>query len=126
MGQTVALILWIGINVAAGVHGLWDKYPFKTLNLAFSMQAAYAAPMILLAQNRQADRDKYVAERDRATSALSLAHTEFLAREIADLKLSLASKVDRRDLEDPDADVAQALSRLGDLLGVSRDPLVEE
>jgi uncharacterized membrane protein len=57
LGQTVVVIIWIAINaVAVGLR--WDPYPFILLNLAFSTQAAYAAPLILLAQTRQADRDK--------------------------------------------------------------------
>jgi uncharacterized membrane protein len=56
-GQTVLVIAWIAVNaVAVGLR--WDPYPFILLNLAFSTQAAYAAPLILLAQTRQADRDK--------------------------------------------------------------------
>ena len=65
-----------------------DPYPFILLNLAFSTQAAYAAPLILLAQNRQADRDKAEVERDRETNARSLAETEYLAREIAAVRLA--------------------------------------
>ena len=57
MGQTLVVIVWIGLNGAA-VSLRWDPYPFILLNLAFSTQAAYAAPLILLAQTRQADRDK--------------------------------------------------------------------
>jgi len=61
-GQTVAVIAWVGLNVAGVVH--FDIYPFILLNLAFSLQSAYAAPLILLAQTRQADRDKAHAEAD--------------------------------------------------------------
>jgi uncharacterized membrane protein len=57
VGQTLIVIAWIAIN-AIGVIAQWDPYPFILLNLAFSTQAAYAAPLILLAQTRQADRDK--------------------------------------------------------------------
>jgi uncharacterized membrane protein len=57
VGQTLVVIVWIAIN-AIGVIAQWDPYPFILLNLAFSTQAAYAAPLILLAQTRQADRDK--------------------------------------------------------------------
>jgi uncharacterized membrane protein len=57
IGQTVLVMLWIAVNAAA-VGLRWDPYPFILLNLAFSTQAAYAAPLILLAQTRQADRDK--------------------------------------------------------------------
>jgi uncharacterized membrane protein len=63
IGQTVLVVLWIAVNAAA-VSLRWDPYPFILLNLAFSTQAAYAAPLILLAQTRQADRDKL---RDMAT-----------------------------------------------------------
>jgi uncharacterized membrane protein len=61
-GQTIVVIVWIAINVVA-VSLQWDPYPFILLNLAFSTQAAYAAPLILLAQTRQADRDKLAEER---------------------------------------------------------------
>src|ERR1700727_490816 len=80
--QTVVVIVWILINIAA-VALRFDPYPFILLNLMFSTQAAYAAPLILLAQTRQTDRDKEEVERDRDTNARSLAETEFLAREIA-------------------------------------------
>jgi uncharacterized membrane protein len=61
VGQTILVALWIGVNVA-GVVLRWDPYPFILLNLLFSTQAAYAAPLILLAQTRQADRDKASSE----------------------------------------------------------------
>ena len=61
MGQTIVVIAWIGVNAAA-VSFRWDPYPFILLNLAFSTQAAYAAPLILLAQTRQAERDKHALE----------------------------------------------------------------
>ena len=61
-GQTLVVIIWIALNaVAIGYH--WDPYPFILLNLAFSTQAAYAAPLILLAQTRQTERDKRLEER---------------------------------------------------------------
>lgn len=62
IGQTVVVAIWIGINVLGVTH--FDLYPFILLNLAFSLQAAYAAPLILLAQTRQADRDKVHSEAD--------------------------------------------------------------
>jgi uncharacterized membrane protein len=62
IGQTLVVIAWIAANAAA-VHYRWDPYPFILLNLAFSTQAAYAAPLILLAQTRQADRDKLHMEK---------------------------------------------------------------
>ena len=61
VGQSIVVAIWIALNAAA-VSLRWDPYPFILLNLAFSTQAAYAAPLILLAQTRQADRDKAHAE----------------------------------------------------------------
>jgi uncharacterized membrane protein len=63
VGQTIAVVVWIVLNSAAIAYE-WDPYPFILLNLAFSTQAAYAAPLILLAQTRQAERDKAAAERE--------------------------------------------------------------
>ena len=61
VGQTIVVIIWIILNAVA-ISLRWDPYPFILLNLAFSTQAAYAAPLILLAQTRQADRDKIHGE----------------------------------------------------------------
>ena len=61
VGQTIVVVLWMILNSLALV-GRWDPYPFILLNLAFSLQAAYAAPLILLAQTRQADRDKHQSD----------------------------------------------------------------
>ncbi len=82
VGQTVLVIAWIALNTF-GIVNHWDPYPFILLNLAFSTQAAYAAPLILLAQNRQDDRDRANIERDREVAARTQADTEFLARELA-------------------------------------------
>ena len=87
--QTLLVIIWISVNVAAGVNGVWDKYPFILLNLAFSTQAAYAAPLILLAQNRQDDRDRISLEEDRMRAAQTKADTEYLARELAALRIAI-------------------------------------
>ena len=93
--QTVLVILWISYNVIAVTAVRFDKYPFILLNLAFSTQAAYAAPLILLAQNRQDDRDRANLLEDRDRALRSLADTEFLARELADIRLSLGEVVTR-------------------------------
>ena len=82
------MIVWIAINIAI-VRLRFDPYPFILLNLAFSTQAAYAAPLILLAQNRQADRDKGEIERDREANARSRADMDYLAREIAAIRIAL-------------------------------------
>lgn len=86
--QTVVVAAWITVNAAA-VALRWDPYPFILLNLVFSTQAAYAAPLILLAQNRQDARDRAVAERDREVSDRILSDTEFLSRELAAIRLRL-------------------------------------
>lgn len=86
--QTVVVIVWIILNIAA-FELEWDPYPFILLNLVFSTQAAYAAPLILLAQNRQDARDRALAERDRDVNARILSDTEFLSRELAAIRLRL-------------------------------------
>ena len=92
--QTILVIVWIALNVFA-VSLRWDPYPFILLNLAFSTQAAYAAPLILLAQNRQADRDRVQAEEDRARAASVRADTEYLARELASLRVAVGELATR-------------------------------
>jgi len=109
--QTIVVIIWIVLNIVA-VSLRWDPYPFILLNLAFSTQAAYAAPLILLAQNRQADRDKEETERDREMNARSLAETEYLAREIAAVRLAVDQKADRSDILEPLERLEALLERL--------------
>ncbi|TFV89944.1 DUF1003 domain-containing protein [Blastococcus sp. CT_GayMR16] len=92
--QTILVVVWITLNVFA-VRLRWDPYPFILLNLAFSTQAAYAAPLILLAQNRQADRDRVQAEEDRARAASIRADTEYLARELASLRVAVGELATR-------------------------------
>jgi uncharacterized membrane protein len=106
--QTVFVAVWILLN-SVGFIQHWDPYPFILLNLAFSTQAAYAAPLILLAQNRQDDRDRANIERDREVAARTQDDTEFLARELAAVRLALADVVTTEDLED-------SLSRLAKLV----------
>ena len=82
----------------------WDPYPFILLNLAFSTQAAYAAPLILLAQNRQENRDRVSLEEDRRRAEQTKADTEYLARELAALRLAVGEVATRdylrRELEE--------------------------
>ncbi len=92
--QTCLVVVWITLNlVAVGLR--WDPYPFILLNLAFSTQAAYAAPLILLAQNRQDDRDRISLEEDRARADRTKADTEYLARELAALRIAVGEVVTR-------------------------------
>ena len=97
VGQTLFVIAWIILNVVAR-HPPLGPYPFILLNLAFSTQAAYAAPLILLAQNRQDERDRASIERDRQVAARTQADTEFLARELAAVRLALNDLVTSQDL----------------------------
>ena len=101
--QTVVVVIWIAFNLIA-VALQFDPYPFILLNLAFSTQAAYAAPLILLAQNRQENRDRVSLEEDRRRAAQTKADTEFLARELAALRLAVGEVATRdylrRELEE--------------------------
>jgi uncharacterized membrane protein len=108
-GQTVFVIGWIALNTIAAFHH-WDPYPFILLNLAFSTQAAYAAPLILLAQNRQDDRDRANIDRDREVAARTQADTEYLARELAAVRLALSDVVTSRDLEDSMSKLAKMIA----------------
>ena len=92
--QTLLVVIWITLNMV-GVGFGWDPYPFILLNLAFSTQAAYAAPLILLAQNRQDDRDRITLGEDRDRSAQTKADTEFLARELASLRVAIGEVATR-------------------------------
>lgn len=98
-GQTILVIGWIVLNSIALLKA-WDPYPYILLNLAFSTQAAYAAPLILLAQNRQDDRDRASIDRDRHVAARTQSDTEFLARELAAVRLALEDVVTTADLSD--------------------------
>jgi uncharacterized membrane protein len=94
--QTILVVVWIVLNVSV-VTLRWDPYPFILLNLAFSTQAAYAAPLILLAQNRQENRDRVALEEDRRRAAETKADTEYLARELAALRLAIGEVAKTRD-----------------------------
>jgi uncharacterized membrane protein len=108
--QTVLVIIWITLNVLF-LALQWDKYPFILLNLMFSVQAAYAAPLILLAQNRQELRDRRQAETDRAVAASTQANAEFLARELASVRLVLANVVTVDELRDQLEEVIKLLNQ---------------
>ena len=88
--MSIFVAVWIVANlVLVKMQRAWDPYPFILLNLAFSTQASYSAPLIMLAQNRQDDRDRVTAEQDRQRAQRNLEDTEFLTREIASLRLAL-------------------------------------
>jgi uncharacterized membrane protein len=93
--MTLIIILWVVWNVFAPEGLRWDEYPFIFLTLMLSLQASYAAPLILLAQNRQADRDRVTHEQDRKQNERSIADTEYLSREIAGLRMGLGEVATR-------------------------------
>lgn len=108
--QTVVVGAWVVINMFDLVS--FDKYPFIFLTLVLSLQASYAAPLILLAQNRQEDRDRQQLERDRELAARTQADTEYLARELAGVRLALADVVTSADLREHLDKVLEALDDL--------------
>jgi uncharacterized membrane protein len=113
--QTVIVLAWIGLNVVLAAQDKWDPYPFILLNLAFSTQAAYAAPLILLAQNRQDDRDRVSLDEDRTRAERTKADTEYLARELAALRLAVGEMASRDYLRGE-------LDKLADRLGAAERP----
>ena len=141
--QTVIVIVWIGYNGWAGFQyhraneecrelrarvgaaeaacrddrEVFDPYPFILLTLALSLQAAYAAPLILLAQNRQADRDRVSLEEDRAQYARSIADTEYLTREVAAVRIALGDVATRDFLRSELAHLAEDLREERDETG---------
>lgn len=116
--MTVFVIVWVTINLV-GLFGLrWDPYPFILLNLFFSTQASYSAPLILLAQNRQELRDKISLDEDRRLAAQSRADMDFLAREIAAIRMHLGELATRdfvrSELRGELRDLTERLEKLND------------
>jgi uncharacterized membrane protein len=116
--MTAIIAAWVLWNVLAPGTLRFDTYPFIFLTLMLSLQASYAAPLILLAQNRQADRDRVQYEQDRAREERSIADTEYLTREVASLRLAVG-EVATRDF------VRSELQRLLDELGPTEEPQAE-
>lgn len=92
--MTLLVVVWVSYNSLAGGKS-FDAYPFIFLTLILSLQASYAAPLILLAQNRQEQRDKVVGEQDRQANARAHADMEFLAREVASLRMAVGEVATR-------------------------------
>ncbi len=119
--MTVFVIVWVTINVV-GLLGLrWDPYPFILLNLFFSTQASYAAPLILLAQNRQDDRDRVTIAQDRQLAERNLADTEYLAREVAALRIAMREVATRDFLRSELRGLLEDLEASRDGAGRPRD-----
>jgi uncharacterized membrane protein len=107
--MTLVIAAWFGWNTLAPKTMRFDPYTFTFLTLILSLQASYAAPLILLAQNRQTDRDRLTMEEDRRRAAMQKADTEYLTREIASLRIALG-EVATRDF------LRSELARLADEL----------
>lgn len=107
--MTVVIILWVLWNVSVPKELRFDEYPFIFLTLALSLQASYAAPLILLAQNRQDDRDRVNLEQDRKQNERSIADTEYLTREIAALRIGLGEVATRDWIRSELQDMAKEL-----------------
>src|SRR4051812_389870 len=93
--MTVVIVVWVAWNVWGPADTRWDDYPFIFLTLVLSLQASYSAPLILLAQNRQEGRDRVNYEQDREQTARAHADMEFLAREVAALRLAVGEVATR-------------------------------
>ena len=91
--MTFFVATWVIWNSIGPENLRWDEYPFIFLTLLLSLQASYAAPLILLAQNRQADRDRVTSQEDRARDERNLAVTEFMVREIAAMRTELVREI---------------------------------
>jgi uncharacterized membrane protein len=107
--MTAFVFSWVLWNTLAPEDIRFDTYPFIFLTLILSLQASYAAPLILLAQNRQADRDRIALNEDRAQNARSIADTEYLTRELASLRIALGDVATRDYMRNELGDLAKEI-----------------
>jgi uncharacterized membrane protein len=121
IGITVVVLIWITWNTLAPQSMQFDPRAlnFTLLTLLLSLQASYAAPLILLAQNRQDDRDRVKFEQDRQRAEQNLADTEYLAREVAALRLTLEEVATKDQVRD---EIRAAINELLDELKPQRKP----
>ena len=114
MWQTVVVILWIALNLLPPDEYQFDPWDrgLVLLTLVLSLQASYAAPLILLAQNRQERRDRLASDYDRQVAERTQADTEFLAREIAGVRLALSDVVTGEELGDQIDRLTAVMSRI--------------
>lgn len=110
--MTLVIIGWVIWNAVAPENLRVDPYPFMFLTLALSLQASYAAPLILLAQNRQADRDRVQFQEDREQTERLLANADYLTREVAALRLALGEMATRDYLRGEIRDLLEEFSEL--------------
>lgn len=119
--MTLIIILWVVWNIFAPGNLRFDEYPFIFLTLMLSLQASYAAPLILLAQNRQDDRDRVTHEQDRKQNERSIADTEYLTREIAALRMGLGEVATRDWIRSELEDLVKELADRRALLPAESD-----
>jgi uncharacterized membrane protein len=108
--MTMVVLVWVAWNVFTPHSWRFDHYPFIFLTLMLSLQASYAAPLILLAQNRQTDRDRVTYEQDRGRTERSMADTEYLTRELAALRAAMGEVATRDFLRSELARVVEDLT----------------
>jgi uncharacterized membrane protein len=118
--MTMFVAAWVAWNTLAPGDLRFDEFPFIFLTLMLSLQASYAAPLILLAQNRQEQRDKVIAEQDRQANARAHADMEFLAREVASLRMAVGEVATRDFLR------SELRGLLGDIEELSRPGLGDD
>ena len=109
--MSVFVAFWVIWNTTAPDNLRWDDFPFIFLTLILSLQASYAAPLILLAQNRQADRDRIQSNEDRAQNERSIADTEYLTRELASLRSALGDVATRDFMRSELSDLVAELEK---------------
>ncbi|MDQ6658271.1 MAG: DUF1003 domain-containing protein [Actinomycetota bacterium] len=112
MQMSVFLLIWFLWNALAPSNLRFDNYPFQFMTLLLSLQASYAAPLILLAQNRQDDRDRISMEEDRSRAAQTKADTEYLARELAAVRINIGDVATRDYLRGEMERIRQDLAEL--------------
>jgi|UniRef100_UPI00404B583A uncharacterized membrane protein len=111
VNMSVFVAFWVIWNTTAPANLRWDDFPFIFLTLILSLQASYAAPLILLAQNRQADRDRIQSNEDRAQNERSIADTEYLTRELASLRSALGDIATRDFMRSELSDLVEELEK---------------
>jgi uncharacterized membrane protein len=109
--MSVFVAFWVIWNTTTPINMRWDDYPFIFLTLILSLQASYAAPLILLAQNRQADRDRIQSNEDRAQNERNIADTEYLTRELASLRSALGDVATRDFMRSELSDLVDELEK---------------
>jgi uncharacterized membrane protein len=119
--MTLFVLVWVGWNWVVPGHLRFDDYPFIFLTLMLSLQASYAAPLILLAQNRQEDRDRVIGEQDRNANSRAHADMEFLAREMASLRMALGEVATRDYVRSELRSLVQELEEQWDRGGADED-----